>query len=259
MKLNATLAVSAVALLAACGGGSSGTSNNPTINFTTIKAFSDGGGVAAATRNDGARSVVIAPKIADVVAAANSVTQEDIDDIDRSEFPIVQVLGTNANIRQGASTIRGTVINVTIFEDLGGDSEVILQEIPNYGNSLMATGTPLGAIPEGVFVYSGTLGTGFRSLNPQIETGSFTMSANFNAGTFDFNGSTTSDTLSGSGFINTTSGSISANNINLTTSGTNRTASMYGNFHGGSAQGVSGLFHSNEASPLYSGGFVGSR
>lgn len=253
------LATTAVLALAACGGGSSSVSNNPTANFTTIKQFSDGGGVATGVFSDGARSVLIAPGIVDVVAAANSTTQDDIDGIDFSDFPIVQQLGTNANIRQGAMTIEGIVVNNTIIEDLGGNSNIALQEIPNFGNQLIATGTSLGTIPSGSFVYNGTLGTGFRSLNPQIQFGSFSMSANFNAGTFNFNGSTLSDTLSGNGFINVTNGSLASGNLNLTTSGTQRTATMYGNFHGGTAQGVSGIFHSNEANPVFSGGFVGSR
>lgn len=257
--ISTILATTAALALTACGGGSSGVSNNPTVNFTTVKQFSDGGGVATGVRSDGARSVFLAPEIADVVAAANSVTQNDIDGIVSSDFPIVQQLGTNANIRQGAMTIQGTVVNVTIFEDLGGNSEIELQEIPNFGNQLLAKGTPLGTIPSGTFVYNGTLGTGFRSVNPQIEFGSFSMSANFNAGTFTFNGSTLSDTLAGNGFVNVTNGSLASSNLNLTTSGTQRTATMYGNFHGGTAQGVSGIFHSNEASPLFSGGFVGSR
>ena len=43
-----------------------------------------------------------------------------------SDFPVVQNLATNANLRQGAVTIEGIAANVTIVEDLGGDASLIL-------------------------------------------------------------------------------------------------------------------------------------
>ena len=258
-KMNTLLATTAVLALAACGGSGDGTAANPTVSFTTAKQFADGGGVATGVRSDGARSVFISPDIAEVVQAANSTSQEDLTDINRSDFPIVQVLPSNANMRQGAMTVDGIVFNVTVFEDLGDNSQVALLEIPNSANAIISGGSPLGTIPTGGFTYSGTLGTGLRDIDPQIELGNFTMNTNFNNGTFSFNGSTLSDTLVGNGFIDVNNGSLSSNNLSLTTSGTSRTATMYGNFHGGSAQGVSGLFHSNEANPTHSGGFAGSR
>ena len=261
-KMNTLLATTAVLALSACGGSGDGSATNPTVSFTAVKAFSDVAGVARGVASDGSRSVVISPDIAEVVSSANSTTQQQIDGINASDFPIVQELSTNANLREGAlsfDAFPGVVMNVLAIEDLGSDSAVVLLSIPTYGNAVIASGTPLTNIPSGNFTYSGTLGTGFRSVNPQIEYGSFLLTANFNNGTFTFDGSSLSDELSGSGNVNLVNGDLSSNNITMITSGTNRTASMYGQFHGNGATGVSGVFHSNEASPVYSGAFVGSR
>lgn len=234
------------------------TSNDSLSNFTIAKAFGDGGGVATGIESDGSRSVFIAPEIIEVVQAANSVTESDLDSFEASDFPVVNTL-PNANIRQGAIISDGIVINITILEDLGGDFGLVLQEVPDIANALITIGTPLGTLPSGTFTYIGNLATGLRSVEPDVEFGNFTMDANFINGTFIFNGSTLSDTLSGNGFINTTTGSISSSSLSFNTGSTARTATMYGNFHGSSAQGVTGIFHSNESNPEYSGGFVGSR
>ena len=259
MKLNETLAVCSVALLAACGGGSSGTSNNPTLSLSTVRVFSDNAGVARGTDNAGNKIVLLAPNIAATVSAANSPSQQSVADAQVSDFPITRVLSTNANLRQGSMTVDGVAINVDVIEDLGGEAAVIIYDIPGYANAVMAFGSPNGSVPSGTYQYTGTLGTGVRSANPQIELGSFTLNANFNNQSFSINGSTLSDTLSGSGLIDNSAGTLSSSNLTMVTSGTNRTATLYGNFHGTSAQSVSGAFHTNEQNPVFAGAFVGSR
>lgn len=259
MKLKASLAVCSVALLAACGGGSSGTSNNPTLSLSTVRVFSDNAGVARGTDNAGNTIVLLAPDIAATVSAANSPSQQSITDAEVSDFPIVQVLNTSANLRRGAMTVDGVAVNVDVIEDLGGEAAVIIYDIPGYANAVMTFGTPNGSVPSGTYQYTGTLGTGVRSTNPQIEFGSFTLNANFTNQSFSITGSTLSDTLSGNGLIDNSAGTLSSSNITMVTSGTNRTATLYGNFHGTSAQSVSGAFHTNEQNPVFAGAFVGSR
>lgn len=168
MKRNATLAVSAVALLAACGGGSSGTSNNPTLattNFSTVRVFSDGAGVARAVSSDGVQGYVIVPDVALTVSTANSLTAEDLANVQVSDFPIVQVLNSNGNLRQGAMTVEGVVINITAVEDLGGQAAAFFMEIPGDSNALVVNGTQPSNIPTGTFQYQGTMGTALRSVN----------------------------------------------------------------------------------------------
>jgi hypothetical protein len=260
MKLKASLAVSAVALLAACGGGSSGVSNSPTTTFTTVKVFSDKAGVARAVSSDGVQGYVIVPDVALTISTANSLTAQDLANVQVSDFPIVQVLSSNANLRQGAITIEGVVFNVTAIEDLGGEAAAFFMEIPGNLNALVVNGNQPTNIPTGIFRYQGSMGTGLRNVNNTLpQLGSFTIDANFSQSSFSITGSTLSDTLVGSGVINNSSGTINANNLFLTTSGTNRTATLYGQFHGANAGSVSGVFHSNEANPTYAGFVVGSK
>ena len=257
MKTYASLAICSVALLAACGGGGGSASNTPaSLSLTTQRVFADRAGVARGTDDSGNKVILITPEVAAVVSAPDNSTA----DIQVSAFPVVRNLNTNARLRQGAITVDGVAVNVTVVEDNGGEAALALAEIPGFANQLMAISTPSTTLPSGNFQYSGTLATGVRNVNnPQVELGSFTLDANFNAQSFAINGSTTSDTVSGSGVIDNSSGKINSSNITMVTSGTNRTATLYGQFSGNNAESVSGVFHTNEQTPAYAGGFVGSR
>jgi hypothetical protein len=253
----AVLSLSAIALLTACGGGA--TSNNPVASYTTLQVFNDGAGVARGTGNDGSQALVITPDVTEVVAEANTVTGSDIAGLQVSDFAIVQSLGTNANLRSGALTTNGVTMNILAVEDLGGEAGIILAEIPNYASIVMVTGTQYGSAPSGTFTYSGTMGMGPRTTNATAELGSFTMSANFSNQTFTYNGTTTSNSVSGSGVLDTTNGRFATNSLAINTNNVSRTGTMYGQMHGSTAKSVSGVFNTNETSPFYTGAFVGSR
>lgn len=251
--------------LAACGGGSGSADSNggpsapPTANYSALTAFADGGGVGRGVDEDGGQLVFIGPDITEAIAQLNDQSQDDLADIDIEDFPIVQVFDNDANLREGAISVEGFTFNVTIVEDAGGQAGIFLFEDPGFSNILMAGGTGVGSLPAGTFTYSGTLATGLRSANPQAEFGEFVLLADFNSGNFDFDGATLSDTVSGSGTIDSSSGTIASNNMEMNTSGVERSATMYGQFHGNQAESVSGVFHSNEPTPVYAGGFAGSR
>jgi len=254
MNTRLILAAPCLAILAACNGSSTGGAS-----YTTLKVFSDDAGVAKGVGSDGTQALVMAPDIALVVQGANDATQQDIASIRVSDFPVVQSLSTNANLRQGTITSSGVVFNATAIEDLGGEAGLILLEIPNQYSAAMATGTALTGTPVGTHSYNGTMTMGVRSVNPNQELGSFTMNANFNAGSYTFSGNTSNNSLSGSGVINAQSGTFNSNNLSASTNGTSRTATMYGQLHGNAATSVSGVFHTNESSANYAGGFAGSR
>lgn len=241
----------------ATGGGGGGGTSSP--EASALKVFSDGTGVGSIEAENGSKGVVITPDIAGFVAAANNDTEQDIADSSLSDFPVVQKLGTNANLREGTITVDGVTANVTAIEDLGGEAGLFLFEVPNVFSVGLATGSALTGNPVGPQTYSGTMTMGPRAVNSNQESGSFTMGADFNAETYTFNGTTSNNKLNGSGVIATQSGTFSSNNLSATTNGTNRTATMYGQLHGNDAKSVSGVFHTNENSPDYTGGFVGSR
>ena len=251
MNYRTLLALPAVVLLAACGGGGDGLA---TANFTTLKAFSDGAGVARGVASDGTQMVVIGPDIAEVVASAN---QNDPADLQFSDFAIVDTRPT-AVIRQGTATVDGQVANITIVEDKGGEAGLIYMEIPGGGDAVFATGSAFGAAPNGSYTYNGVHIIGDRVFGDQ-QDGTFSLTADFNNQTFSYNGSTVSSSLSGSGTIDTVNGRFSSNTLNSNVDGDTAFATMYGQLHGDSAQSVSGVFHTNESDPSYAGAFVGSR
>ena len=228
-------------------------------SYTTLQVFGDRAGVARGTGNDGSQALIITPEVTAVVANASTVTASQIDDIQISDFPIVRRLETNANLRSGAITTDGITFNVLAVEDLGGEAGIILAEVPNVANIVMVAGSQYGAAPSGTFTYNGTMAMGRRKINASPEYGSFSMSADFSNQTFTYNGTTTSNSVAGSGVLDTTNGRFATNSLVINTGRVSRTGSMYGQTHGSSAQSVSGVFHTNETEPLYSGAFVGSR
>lgn len=259
MTTKVLFALPVVSLLAACGGGSSGSIStpSPSANFTTVRAFSDGAGVGRAVASDGSETVFIAPDITEVVSAANQSSSNPVTDIQFSDFAVVQVLPT-AVVRQGAVTIEGVATNVLIVEDNRGEAGLVYLEIPGVADAVFAVGSAFGTAPNGAFTYNGVHVIGNRTFGG-IETGSFTLTADFNNRTFDYNASTTNTALAGSGTIDTANGRFASNNLGANVLGTSSTASMYGQLHGNSGESVSGVFHTNEASPFYAGAFVGSR
>ena len=254
MNKKLVLAAPCLAMLAACGGSSTGA-----VSYTALKVFSNGDGVGRGVASDGTKLVFITPDVGATVEAAN-IGSSDALNVTASDFPVVQNLATNAKLRQGAVTIEGIAANVTIVEDLGGDASLILFDIPNYASLGMAGGSAMTGNPTGTHTYNGTMTMGSRSSGGAgQQLGSFAMSANFDTQAYSFSGSTTNHSLNGTGLIDTASGRFSSNNLNATTFGTERSATMYGELHGNAANSVSGVFHTNESSATYSGGFVGSK
>lgn len=249
-----------LAFLQACGGGSTGPAGfnqTPTpASFRTLRQFSDGAGVGRAVDADGVEMVFISPDIAEVVAEGNRTYNSPIDDIQFSDFPVVQRLA-HSTVRQGTMTIEGEVANVTIIEDNGGDAGILYLDL-GYADAVVATGTPYGTAPGGTFSYEGTHLIGDRYYGG-IEDGTFTLTANFTSKTFSYAGSTVSSTLNGTGIIDTANGRFQSSNLTSNVLGSVNSASMYGQLHGQSAQAVSGVFHTNEADPNYAGAFIGSQ
>jgi hypothetical protein len=256
MRVKLLSSIIALALLAACGGGG----GSGVATYSAMKVFSNGDGVGRGVANDGTKLVFIAPDLAAVITSANSATGQSVLDVQPSDIPVVQRLSSNANLRQGAVIVEGIATNVTIVEDDGGDASLILFDIPNLASLGMAGGSALTGNPTGSHAYNGTMSMGVRSSGGAgQQLGAFSMSAHFNTETYSFVGTTQSHSLTGTGLIDIPSGRFSSNSMNATTFGTSRGATMYGELHGNSANSVSGIFHTNESSATYSGGFVGTK
>ena len=248
------LLLSAFALSACGGGGTVGT-------FSANKIFSDGAGVGRLTvKRSNEQGYLIAPDIVAVGAELNSITGNDLIELNPDDFPVIQVLSNGTRVHQGAVISNGIGVNLTMYVEPGEETTIAYYSVPGYANMLLATGVAYTQAPSGNYTYSGTQIAGPRgNFNTSPSVGSFDLSANFDTSSFSYSGVSSNYSLSGSGYINKGNGQLSSSNMNFQTGGSNRTATLNGLLHGSSAQGVSGVFYTNESNPAFAGGFSGTR
>lgn len=261
MCLNKFWTFTFCACLAACGGSS--TSSTETARFTTLKQFSDGAGVARGTFADGTETVFIASNVAGVVSAANKIVDASVGATTTyrsqafSDIPISETLST-AVVRRGTVTLAGQSVNVLIVEDNSGDAGLVYLSASG-GDVLTASGAGFGTAPSGAFTYNGVHIIAERSVGGSAQTGTFSLTADFDNKTFSYSGTTASSSLTGNGTVDTTSGRLTSSDLSSVANGFKSSATMYGQLHGSSAQATSGVFHTNESDPNYAGAFAGSR
>ena len=143
--------------------------------------------------------------------------------------------------------------------------EATATSISYAGNSLavelLVGGGKVSNIPNGEYTYTGTNLIAVRGdANPDY--GTFTMDVNFGSGSASLNGNTPTSTISGTGItVNRNDGTFASDSISIT--GTSKalsaTGSIYGNFHGDRATGLTGIYHDNADSPTVAGAIAGSR
>jgi len=241
--------VSAVGLLAACGGGDGTSATLPKI--TTLSVFSDGAGVARYEDAD-VTLTAMAPNIQSVQPSGDDVAV----DTSRLKF---QGSYQYSDLYAGTLTVNGTPVNAEVYLDNGGEALVILAYDGQTG-VLAAGGSKVSNIPSGEYTYLGTNGLGVRSTGVKY-IGTFSMSVNFTNGTAAISGSTNNSLFGGSGIaVNNATGTFQGSNLNLKVEGYDpMTASIYGNFHGNGATSVSGIYHDNNSNPIFAGAIAGSR
>ena len=249
------VAVSVLAVLAACGGDGGGANSTLDANASTVRVFGDDSGIMRVVREDGSQGLFMISDVAEQVSLFNSNDAES-DFNDTTDLSSSGTVVGGATQLEGASTIGNLAGNITALEHPDGVARIVYLEVPNYTAIAGAAGNPVGSLPSGSFTYQGTLATGLRTQDPQLEYGTFTMDADFNAQTFDFNGQTASDTLQATGAIDVADGQFTSSNVLFVTSGTQRGGRLYGSIHGPNGETVSGLAHSNESSPVYGAAFV---
>lgn len=252
-KLFASLPV--LALLAACGGSSTGG-----VSFTTLSVVGNGDGIARGVTNTGEEALLYSPDVAVVVASANASSSSDIANVRASDFPITSQSG-NARLRSGTMTSEGITFNVTALEDIRtSDAAAVFIQMPSgYNDISMVQGTAYTNSPSGSYTYDGTQATTSRNTIAPGATGSFTMVANFGQGTFQYNGTSGGVGVSGSGTLDTANGRFATSGLNVTSGSSTYGGTMHGLMHGSGATATSGVFHTSGSSPAYTGAFVGSR
>ena len=238
-------------LLTACGASSS-------IKYTTVSVFKDKGGVFLGSNKEGQTVIGMSPYVAEVVASSNDSTSSNSADLDKNSF---NLLSSNSfgKIRQGSLTVGSRAVNVLVYEDTAEIAGLFLVPVPSEGLLMMAGGDKLNGLPTGTFRYSGQNVVSVRASGSYREVGTFVLDVDFTSQKFDFAGTTASNTINGSGVIDSSNGRFGSNSLSFRRNGTKYDATMYGVFSGTNAKAVSGIYHTNDAYPDFAGGFVGSR
>lgn len=267
MKIKAAMVVSALALLAACGGGGGSVSNAPpstSPNVTTLKSYSDGAGVLSVRGTSentvvGALDLQAAREVANgsmsLTVVPNSFTQSGtLYNISRT--------GVASNGQSVRTNTAGRFLNIAETEYAS-----ISYIIVNSNVGLAASASPVNGFPAGSHTYTGTS----MLLSNYVDdgrAGNFTLTANFNTNT-----ATMASTIPAGGgnpalffsandiAINQGTGVLSTTNATVgVQNGATEAATIYGNFAGTNATGVSGLVYSNDSSRAnYAGAFYGTR
>lgn len=243
--------------LSACGGGGSGggsVSSGPSNPAPTVlKTFGDGAGIARAEITANGQTVTANVMAGDI----NNYNTDPTGVIDPSG---ISFSGSNqyGNFYSGRTTLNGITVDVVYYEDSGGDTFIGYLE-GNGTNAALAGGYKASNMPSGVYNYAGTNIIGFRD-GSYFEEGTFAMAVDFTNGTAGLTGSTATSTISGQGIqVNTSNGTFSGNNLTLSGNGVSTSASIYGNFHGSGATGVTGLYADNGNTPIVAGAIAGRR
>ena len=235
--------------LSACGGGSTGS-----FSFQTLTIFTDDAGIASGTNSDGTRLYYIAPDIVTDVALSNASGPATA--VDVSSFPILS-REQGYNLRQGA--IDG--YNVVIAEKIGTDSASMVYLYNNFADALAVSTGSLTGTPSGIHSYRGLYAAGKRDTG-WAETGSVTLQANFNSGTFAINASSDDTTLSGSGFVEVSTGQVSGSNLLFTdVDYGSYAASTMGLIGGADGSEIVGLWYTTESDgdPDFAGGYAATK
>ena len=256
MNTRLILAAPCLAMLAACGGSSTGSTS-----FQTLSVLPNRDGVARGVTATGVEALIYSPEISEFVSAANAASSSDIANVTASDFPVTSLSG-NVRVRSGTMTSDGVTLNVTAVEDLRTtETAVVFLEMPaGYNDVTMVTGTAYSNAPSGTYTYSGTQMTTENNRIAPGSTGSFTMSANFAQETFQYNGSSNGLGVAGSGVLDTANGRFATSNLIITSADSSNTGTMHGLMHGSGATSTSGVFHTTSSSqPQLTGAFIGSR
>jgi len=263
------LAVTGAALI---GCGSTTVSENPATNPPTsqradlevVRVFESGvddeDGVAIGTNAAGEPLAFYSFYVEDYVALANGGTTVGLLEVDESKLHPMRRLNATSTLYEGIATIDRVRHDVRLITDDEDEAILFAYIDPDFNVALVTQGLPLDGVPSGLHTYTGTLYV--YSINAS-NYGSFTLNADFSAETFTMTAATADATVSltASGVIDKTEGTIGSSTATFTRSTVAGTGSIYGNLHGDRAGSVSGVFHARDTGTTvnYTGGFVGSR
>lgn len=233
--------------LSACGGGGGGVAS---LSASAERIFQDGTGVASAQYDDGTVAYILGPNI---VAEVNAINQDNsVDKIDTSNYSIIQRLN-GYTIRQGADG----GVNALIAENDTSGANSMVYAFNNSGDALLVGTKPTSNLPSGTHTYTGVYAVGDRRSGGS-DLGTATVTANFSNGSFNISAASSTTTLDGSGFLETSNGNLSGTGFTfIDPVNTTYSASVIGKI--GSREGSDeavGLWYTNDTNPDFGGGFA---
>ena len=276
---NLTVRAASLSLLALAGAsligcGSTTVASNPVTNtpsvtpqradLEVVRVFESGvddeDGVAIGTNAAGEPLAFYSFYVEDYVDLANGGTSVGLLEVDESKLHPMRRLNATSTLYEGIATIDRVRHDVRLITDDEDEAILFAYIDPDFNVALVAQGLPLDGVPSGLHTYTGTL---YVYSNSASNYGSFTLNADFSAETFTMTAATADATVSltASGVIDKTEGTIGSSTATFTRSTVAGTGSIYGNLHGDRAGSVSGVFHARDTGTTvnYTGGFVGSR
>ena len=227
---------------------------NNIIEPAVLKKFADDAGVAHFSER------------VDNVSTSSHIITGDIDN-----FQVVQtnpLILSNLNMQSETTKIETLTGNlnvygndqaVTIYKDKASGAITLFGLEQNNVATVVARGTTISSIPRGIYTFDGASAVIKRGAGNTLNVGDFDMTVNFEVGTGQIRAQNPISLLTGNFAVNTARGTYSGRELDLTAEGSEVKASIYGNFHGVSATGVSGVYHDNTETPIYYGGIAGAR
>ena len=258
MLKNQVLICSMSLILAACGGGGS-----PIQSSAPLTIMSSGEGIIRVTgSNLGEQALIYTSDAASMNAVVNDQIKNGSDpgDVNVSDFPLMGIVG-GYELRKGTIADGSYVISVTAIGDPEGEGvAAIYLEDPGYVDTIMVGGSTYSA-PTGLgtYSYSGVQTSNARSVIAPGDIGTFDMTLNMSSETFNYSGQSGDLNVSGNGYVDIANGRFATDSLSVTDRFSSYTGTMHGLLNGAGATSTSGVFHTNDSRPDYSGSFLGNR
>lgn len=258
MKNTVLLTCAAVALMGCGGGGSS-----PIQTSAPLTIMSSGEGIIRVTgSNIGEQALIYTSDAASMNKIFNDQISNGSDpgNVNFSDFPLMGKV-SGYELRKGTVSSGGYVISVSAIGDPeGGEVVAVYLEEPGYVDTIMVGGAAYSApTGTGTYSYSGVQTSNARSVIAPGDIGTFNMTVNMSSETFNYSGQSGNLNVSGNGFVDLENGRFATSSLSVTNGSSSYTGTMHGLLNGNAGTSTSGVFHTNDYRPDYSGSFIGNR
>ena len=225
-----------------------------------VKRFEQWQGIARGVNSDGRLALVFTSGVSDFVSGANEAGNGGVSDASTSDLPITYKHG-NVEVLTGTGSSGGYTLNIASLENKAvPDAAAIYMETPGYADTLAVTGAKFTSSPiVGTYLYTGTQTSNARSVIAPGLIGTVQMYINFGSEDFSYNRNSRGVSVIGSGTVDVKNGRFATSGLTIKKVYTTYGGTMHGLLHGTNARSTSGVFHTSDNAPDYSGTFLGSK